>query len=67
MKAERSNLFFKENQLLPKEQKGCRYMADLKLYTKNEKELDSLILTVKVFSKDIGMELGIEKCSILRI
>ena len=37
-------------------------MEDLKLYAKIEKELDSLIQTVRVFSKDIGMQFGIEKC-----
>ena len=41
------------------------YIDYLKLYAKNEKELDLLVQTVKVFSKDIGMDLGIEKCSTL--
>ena len=41
------------------------YMDDLKLYAKNEKELDSLMQTVRVFSKDIGMDFGIEKSSML--
>ena len=41
------------------------YMDDLKLYAKNEKELDSLIQQVRVFSKDMGMDFGIEKCSML--
>ena len=41
------------------------YMDDLKLYAKNEKELDSLVQTVRLFSKDIGMDFGIEKCSML--
>ena len=40
-------------------------MDDLKLYAKSEKELDSLIQTVRVFSKDRGMQFGIEKCSTL--
>ena len=31
------------------------YMDDLKLYAKNEKELDSLVQTVRVFSNGIGM------------
>ena len=39
------------------------YMDDLKLYSKNEKELDSLIQTVRVFSQDIRMEFGIDKCA----
>ena len=41
------------------------FMDDLKLYAKNEKSLDSLIQTVRIFSKDIGMEFGIEKCAML--
>ena len=40
-------------------------MDDLKLYAKNEKELDSLVQTVRVFSRDIRMNFGIEKCSML--
>ena len=40
-------------------------MDDLKLYSKTEKTLDSLIQTVLIFSNDIKMEFGIEKCAIL--
>ena len=40
-------------------------MDDLKLYSRSEKELDSLEQTVRVFSKDIGMEFGIETCAML--
>ena len=42
-------------------------MDDLKLYSHNEKELDSLVQTIHIFSKDIGMEFGIEKCTMLVI
>ena len=35
-------------------------MDELKLYRRSEKLLDSLVQTV--FSEDIGMEFGIEKC-----
>ena len=42
-------------------------MDDLKLYSRNEKELDSLVRTILIFSKDIGMEFGIEKCAMLGI
>ena len=38
------------------------FMDDLKLYSPNEKGFDSLVQTVRVFSEDIGMEFGIEKC-----
>ena len=37
------------------------FIDNLKLYSQSEKELDSLIQTVHVFSKDIGMEFVIEK------
>ena len=47
----------KVNQLL--------FMDDLELYAKNEKSLDSLIQAVRIFSKDIGIEFGIEKCAML--
>ena len=40
-------------------------MDDLKLYASNEKALESLIQTLCVFSKDIGMEFGVEKCAVL--
>ena len=36
-------------------------MDDLKLYSRSEKGLDSLVQTVRAFSEDIGMEFGIEK------
>ena len=41
------------------------YLDDLKLYAKNEKELDSLVQTARVFSKEIGMDFWIENCSML--
>ena len=41
------------------------FMDDLKLHSRNEKGLDSLVQTVRVFSEDIGMEFGIEKCAML--
>ena len=41
------------------------FMDELKLYSRSEKELDSLIQTVCVFSEDIGMEFGIDKCAML--
>ena len=41
------------------------YMDDIKLFAKNEKELETLIHTVRIYSQDIGMEFGIEKCSML--
>ena len=41
------------------------FMDHLKLYSRSEKGLDSLVRTVHVFSEDIGMEFGIEKCAML--
>ena len=41
------------------------YMDDIKLFAKNEKELETLILTVRIYSQDIGLEFGIEKCAML--
>ena len=43
------------------------FMDDLKLYSLNKKELDSLVQTIHICSKDIGMEFGIEKCAMLVI
>ena len=40
-------------------------MDNLKLYAKDEKQLDPLVNTVQIFSLDIGMEFGIDKCGIL--
>ena len=36
-------------------------MDDIKLFAKNEKELETLIQAVRIYSQDIGMEFGIEK------
>ena len=40
-------------------------MDDIKLFAKNEKELETLIYTVRIYSRDIGMEFNIEKCPML--
>ena len=39
------------------------YMDDLKLYGKSERESESLLHTVRIFSKDISMSFGIDKCA----
>ena len=41
------------------------YMDDIKLFAKNEKELETLIHAVRVYSQGIGMEFGMEKCAML--
>ena len=40
-------------------------MDDLKLFSKNEKQMDTLVRTVHVFSTDIGMMFGMKKCEIV--
>ena len=40
-------------------------MDDIKLFAKNEKELETLIHAVRIYSQDIGMEFGLEKCATL--
>ena len=39
-------------------------MDDIKLFT-NEKELETLIHAVRIYSQYIGMEFGIEKCAMI--
>ena len=41
------------------------YMDDIKLFAKNEKELETLIQAVTIYSQTIGMEFDIEKCAML--
>ena len=42
-------------------------MDVIKLFAKNEKELESQIQTVRICSQDIWMESGIEKCAMLKM
>ena len=41
------------------------YMDDIKLFAKNEKELETLIHAVRIYSLDIGIGFGIEKYAML--
>ena len=41
------------------------YIDVIKLFAKNEKELETLIHAVRIYSQDIGMEFGIEKYAVL--
>ena len=43
------------------------FMDDLKLYGKDRNQLDSLVQTVRIFSSDIGMTFGIEKCAMVEM
>ncbi|TWW74442.1 Rho GTPase-activating protein 26 GTPase regulator associated with focal adhesion kinase [Takifugu flavidus] len=38
------------------------YMDDIKRYAKNEHDIDSLIHLTRIYSKDIGMSFGLDKC-----
>ena len=40
-------------------------MDDIKLSAKNEKELETLIHAVRIYSQDTGMGFGIGKCGML--
>ena len=42
-------------------------MDDIKIFAKNEKELETLIQTIRIFSQDIGMGFRIEKCATLKM
>ena len=41
------------------------FMDGLKLYAKSERELNSLIQTMRIFSDDVGMVFGLDKCAVL--
>ena len=53
----RKELEYKLNHLL--------YMDDLKLFAKNEEQIDTLGRTVHILSSDIVMGFGMKKCGIL--
>jgi len=43
------------------------YSDDVKLYARSHAELESLINTVEIFSTDICMTFGFDKCSTMSI
>jgi len=43
------------------------FLDDLKLYGRNDREIESLVHTVRIFSEDIGMQFGIEKCATIKL
>lgn len=43
------------------------YMDDLKLFGKSKKDLESLMNTVRIYSNDMRMEFGIEKCAVVML
>ena len=42
-------------------------MDDLKLYSSDDNQLRALLETTQIFSNDIGMSLGLEKCAKISI
>ncbi len=42
----------------PEEINRLLYMDDIKLFAKNEKELETLIHSVKIYSQDLVIEFG---------
>ena len=43
------------------------FMDDLKIFARNDNEVDSLVQTIGQCSTDIGMEFGISKCSVVTL
>ena len=43
------------------------FMDDLKLYGANKDQLDSLVQMVRIFSQDIRMSFGLDKCAVLEM
>ena len=41
------------------------YMDDIEPFAENEKELKTQVQVVRVYSKDIGLEFGRERCDML--
>ena len=41
------------------------YVDDIKLFAKNEKELETIIHAVRIYSQDVGIEFSIAKCAML--
>ena len=43
------------------------FMDDLKLYGASKDQLDSLVQVVRIFSQDIKMSFGLDKCAVLEM
>lgn len=39
-------------------------MGDVKLYGSDERKIDSLVQTVRIFTNDVGMDFRINKCAV---
>ena len=55
----------KRQQTYKVQEKIIHFVYDIKIFAKNENELETLIQTIGIFSQDIRMEFGIEKCAML--
>ena len=44
-----------------------KYMDDIKLFAKHEKELETLLQVMRIYIHDIGVECGAENCAILKL
>ncbi len=40
-------------------------MDDVKLFTRNEKEIETILQSMRIYSEHIEMKFGIEKCAML--
>ena len=49
----------------PEKVNHLMYINDIKLFVKSEKALETLIQTIRIYSQNIGMEFGIEKCAMI--
>ena len=43
------------------------YIDDIKILAKSGKELETFLQTIRIYSQDVGMEFGIEKCTMIII
>ena len=43
------------------------YMDGVKLYSHSKREIESLIFTISIFSRDICMDIGTSKCNVISI
>ena len=50
---------------LSRSQEKINHLMYIKLFANNEKELKTQIHAIRIYSQDIGMEFGIEKCAML--
>ena len=41
------------------------HMSDIKLFGKNENELETLIQKIRIYCQDVEKEFGTEKCALL--